>query len=252
MNKYIYIIIFCLFSSFGISQQVSIDVKASAGDIAHNRSLKAEWTLGEIIVESFDYDKIILDQGFHQGYYFILPPDTLIVENLIIHPSDSECFAALSYIEISDLTVEPGGDVTFIAGNSITFSDHVIVKYGGVLHAKISENGEYCENHKGLLNSPDNIEYDSFEQPLTKPLATNNQFIIFPNPTKHYLNIKANNIYHGAPLLLEVYSLTGDKVESMIMTTSSATVDLSALKAGMYIIRIYHDNDIWISKIGKL
>ena len=85
-----------------------------------------------------------------------------------------------------------------------------------------------------------------------EPISSDNQFNIFPNPTKHYLNIKASNIYHGAPLLLEVYSLTGEKVESMIMTASSATVDLSALKAGMYILRIFHDNEIWIRKIGKL
>lgn len=252
MNKYIYIIIFCLLSSFGISQQVSIDVKASAGDIVYNRSLKAEWTLGEIIVESFAYDEIMLDQGFHQGEYYILPPDNLILENLAINSNDIDCFAALSSIEVSNLTVEPDGDVTFIAGKNIVFQELSIINLGGVLHAYISENGEYCENHKGLLNSTDNHEYESFSQPLAKPSDTNDQFNIFPNPTKHYLNIRTNIFNSGSPVLIEVYSLTGEKVVSMIMTASSATVDLSALKAGMYIVRIYHDNNIWIRKIGKL
>lgn len=232
-----------------ISQSIFLQTIATGGS-HNNTDLQMSWTVGESIVESFKNNELILDQGFHQGYY--LPPENLIVDSLTINQGDSECFAALSYIGVSNLEVKDGGAVTFIAGNRITFSDPVIVNYGGVLHAKISENGEYCEHYRGLLNSTDNVEYDSFVQPFTEPTDTNDQFNIFPNPTKHYLNIKASNIYHGAPLLLEVYSLTGEKVESMIMTASSSTVDLSALKAGMYILRIYHDNDIWIRKIGKL
>ncbi len=252
MNKYIYIVIFCLLSSFGISQQVSIEIKASAGDVSNNESFKAEWTIGEIIVESFAQDELVLNQGFHQGYYLITPPDNLLIDNISVHSGDTNCFAALFSIEVNGFVAETGAVVTFVAGNNIVFSSSVIINSGGVLHAYISENGEYCENYKGLLNSTDDFEYDSFVKHYKEPISSDNQFNIFPNPTKHYLNIKASNIYHGAPLLLEVYSLTGEKVESMIMTASSATVDLSALKAGMYILRIYHDNEIWIRKIGKL
>lgn len=55
------------------SQTISPSVVASSGGHAQGEGLTISWTLGEMVIETFQHDNsgIILTQGFHQTYIMI-------------------------------------------------------------------------------------------------------------------------------------------------------------------------------------
>ncbi|MFM1876289.1 MAG: hypothetical protein RL266_2026 [Bacteroidota bacterium] len=51
---------------FGIAQSISPEVIASAGEHFDNGTVQLSWTLGEVMVDTYDNGTNILTQGFHQ------------------------------------------------------------------------------------------------------------------------------------------------------------------------------------------
>ncbi len=51
---------------FGISQSIEPQVIASAGEHFSNGSVQLSWTLGEVMIDTYDNGNNILTQGFHQ------------------------------------------------------------------------------------------------------------------------------------------------------------------------------------------
>jgi len=51
---------------FGTAQSISPEVIASAGEHFENGSAQLSWTLGEVMIDTYDDGTNILTQGFHQ------------------------------------------------------------------------------------------------------------------------------------------------------------------------------------------
>lgn len=51
---------------FGMAQSISPEVVASAGDHFDNGTTQLSWTLGEVVIDTYDNGTNILTQGFHQ------------------------------------------------------------------------------------------------------------------------------------------------------------------------------------------
>ena len=72
-----------------------------------------------------------------------------------------------------------------------------------------------------------------------------NQLQIFPNPTKDEIFIKSN-----LPIeKVEIYSLTG--VLMLSETNFTEKISVSALPQGVYLLKIYTDKGLAVSKVVK-
>lgn len=72
-----------------------------------------------------------------------------------------------------------------------------------------------------------------------------NDIIAYPNPVKAFVNFKTTHTI----IKIEVYDMAGRKLSSN--SVSDNKTDLSDLKSGNYIVRIYTDKEIMSSKIVK-
>jgi hypothetical protein len=72
-----------------------------------------------------------------------------------------------------------------------------------------------------------------------------NDIIAYPNPVKEFLNFKTqHNI-----LKIEIYDIVGRKLSSNSVADNK--IDLSDLKAGNYILKIYTEKETMNTKIVK-
>jgi hypothetical protein len=76
--KFLTIISLSLFPFLGMAQSITPEVIASAGEHYDNGTVQLSWTLGEVMVDTYDNGTNILTQGFHQTELTV----TSIEENL--------------------------------------------------------------------------------------------------------------------------------------------------------------------------
>lgn len=69
----------------------------------------------------------------------------------------------------------------------------------------------------------------------------NNQLKLYPNPVSEVLSIKTKNI---KAIRYEVYTITGDKIKQATICNNYTNIDLKSLPAGLYILRVYSQNNI--------
>jgi len=64
--KFLTIISLSLLPFLGMAQSISPEVIASAGEHYDNGTVQLSWTLGEVMIDTYDNGTNILTQGFHQ------------------------------------------------------------------------------------------------------------------------------------------------------------------------------------------
>ncbi|HLN74734.1 MAG TPA: sugar-binding protein [Prolixibacteraceae bacterium] len=86
---------------------------------------------------------------------------------------------------------------------------------------------------------------------ITREMETTNQLVkVFPNPVQNRIKIerKDNDL---KVLTVEVRSLTGALVKSILLKENEGTIDIDDLKAGMYLMSIISDKQIQSERIVK-
>tara|TARA_R100000935_G_scaffold8302_7_gene17417 strand:- start:49616 stop:50314 length:699 start_codon:yes stop_codon:yes gene_type:complete len=81
---------------------------------------------------------------------------------------------------------------------------------------------------------------------LSIPEFKDNQFEIFPNPANNILFVKSKT---NTLQKFELFTITGQKVDLHI--TSTEFIDISAVKSGIYLLKIHTDDGIFFQKILK-
>jgi hypothetical protein len=76
--KFLTIISLSLLPFAGLAQSITPEVIASAGEHYDNGTVQLSWTLGEVMIDTYDNGTNILTQGFHQTQLTV----TSIEENL--------------------------------------------------------------------------------------------------------------------------------------------------------------------------
>lgn len=76
-----------------------------------------------------------------------------------------------------------------------------------------------------------------------------NNFAIYPNPAQNVLNIQAENATEISEV--RMYSLLGQEVQRAALTGRNAQVDVSTLRAGMYVVEIDSELGTKVSKFIK-
>ncbi len=173
--------------------------------------------------------------------------DSLIINNGIVGDGDQVCYQANETIEVSDLTVESGGNILLFAGENILLKTGTRVLSGGYFYAAISQERSLCNK-----NQSDVFMADQNNDEIIETTYSSNLYRVYPNPTSGKIIIELNNNIYRSVIHAEVYSLYGERILSKEFINSSAfNIDLSAQPSGIFLLRIYYEGKYWMEKIIK-
>ncbi|MBL4710659.1 MAG: T9SS type A sorting domain-containing protein, partial [Flavobacteriales bacterium] len=152
-----------------------------------------------------------------------------------------------SKTDIGDYIIQDDGDITAYAQESVELYPGFDAQYGSDFHAYIDEDS-FCESSSRIKESNSNTSLEeTMEKEVLEPLNLGNNLSIYPNPTDGELVIMTSFIQHG---FLEVLDMQGKMVYSQrVSEEEKVLLDLSAFRKGVYLVRIYNDNQ---EKKGKV
>ncbi|HDR68520.1 MAG TPA: T9SS type A sorting domain-containing protein [Bacteroidaceae bacterium] len=263
-------ILFCL-SLLPVSviypQNIERDLISSAGLHSVGTSFRIEWTIGEIITESFISESYMLTQGFHQDLFPVWQiPDTLKINDLIFSEPTDTCFSAKKTILVAGngtfFIVENGASANLVAGNNIVFMQGTLVQHGGSLLAYITTDSTYCSKPQALVavNSPqhDADVYLSDAKHLDELLMvpTNMGIMkcrVYPNPTTGVFRLEFPETSNEQKMVTEIISPFGERLlQTECFAGSTYHFDISGMPSGIYFLRAFTENQSMVIKIIKM
>ena len=148
----------------------------------------------------------------------------------------AQCFNAAQSITVagngSTFTLEPGSDVTLIAGQQIRLLPGVHAQPGSHLTARISTDGNYCPASISPAPSPAADTLRSIAKTNT------NEVSVYPNPTTGVFTVDPGREDTETTTEVDIYSITGRNiVHTSITPGTPLTFSLSNQPAGVYLVR---------------
>jgi hypothetical protein len=159
------------------------------------------------------------------------------VQNVLIGNGHDTCFNATQTIVVAgdgtQFSVEQGGLVTMIAGQSILFLPTTTVDSGAYLHGYITETGEYC----GWL-APAMVTVTGMEKSPDGRINSGG-FSVYPNPTTGAITLELTGEVGDSPIRINVMTVTGQTVFSTDRTGGRFhSFSLDRVPAGIYIFHV--------------
>ncbi len=110
----------------------------------------------------------------------------------------------------------------------------------GYIHSGGEHNGDYY-----IKNQADTNEISVDDNYMDKPAVIS----LYPNPANEYINLGATNMRYAA-----IYSIAGQLVKEQIIDgPADNTIDISALKPGVYVVRTRdNENNSYVGKFMKI
>ena len=183
-----------------------------------------------------------------------LVPTNNTIQNLTVATAHDTCFSAIQVLTVAgsgtNVTVENGGSVTFVAGQQISFLPGTTVISGGYLHGYITTNGQYCTQ----LPNPVVMAKSTEEETTSTPEMTSSQSIrAYPNPTTGIFTVEVRGDNNAVMTKVEIYTISGMKVQTVnIDHERKHEFNLSGLNTGIYFIHVFTNERSEILKIVKL
>jgi hypothetical protein len=249
-------------------QHIDLKLINAAGVTDFNADLlNIQWSIGEIITETFAGGSYMLTQGFHQGLF---PsgqvPDTLILGDLILSEPTDTCFSAKKTILVAGndtfFMVENGASAILVAGNNIVFMQGTLVQHGGNMLAYITTDSTYCSKPQALVavNSPepDAAVYLSDTNNLDELLMvpTNMgimKYRVYPNPTTGVFRLEFSETSNEQKIVTEIISPFGERLlQTESFAGSAFRFDISGRPSGIYLLRAFTENQSLVIKIIKM
>jgi hypothetical protein len=202
------------------------------------------WNFIHLWAEDAAYSK-------NDGYPFFGFPSEYSSPNLVIEDGNAGCFDSEDKVILAGggthFLLESGASLDLAAVNSIIFKDGFRAQAGSYGHFFIDPSGDFC-NPPSLLS----IEEESFIEPLAD-VIDNPSINVYPNPTSGSFTLDLIGFNKEAPAItVEVLGNLGERVELIeINGISSLQIDLNDRPAGIYFVRILHDNEITLKKVVK-
>ena len=103
-----------------------------------------------------------------------------------------------------------------------------------------------AQNNNAMRLSPERAEYEFYIYDPNASVAEEElvSYQVYPNPSKNIIHITSPSVTQMTCVL---YSLSGQRILEKDASTNSISIDISELKAGMYILKINNQ----ITKIVK-
>jgi len=168
----------------------------------------------------------------------------VVLNNITIPPAHEECLAAQSITTAGSGTtflIQGGGDVTLIASQFIHLLPGTTVLENGLLHAFITTQCIPCSSLKTPMSDTTLlIATQTFDHETT--LGIQPAIMVYPNPTAGIFTIELNGVSKKSKILVEIYSLQGDKILNKDLTGEIKHIfSLSERPVGIYFVRIVTD-----------
>jgi len=181
------------------------------------------------------------------------PPENIDIQNITIGNGETECYDATDIITVAGsgttVTINPGGEATFIAGEKIYFKPGFQAYNGSAAYAYITLSGDYCSNQQSMLANTDTLGIG--EITVVELFDKYNNIKIYPNPTTGNFTIDFKGKETTADIT--VLNFQGNKIRSLKCNNQvQAEVDISYLPAGMYILIIKTGSGIIKKKVTML
>lgn len=160
-------------------------------------------------------------------------PDNLILNPLTVNNGETKLYDVVNKLEAYNLTVNPGATLTLRAGKEIIIGPNTHIKSGSSFRAYIDT----------VCSTVDTYNSAIVEQVKTKQKETESQreILVYPNPTSCLLYIET-----PYELTYEIYNVLGNKIKEGIATAGKNKINVSALSAGVYVIKLGN------GKLGKV
>lgn len=224
-------------------------VVSTGGTTMQNSNGMISFTIGEVYIGNVQNNNGSASQGFQQPWdnlYGI--QGSLDLENLNVATEDILCYNALNTITVNGLTVNDGGSLTLIAGESVLIFPEAKVFSGGNMHAYISN--VFCSYTKPLMVSED-YAVEELPAPL-QTSAVKEFFRVFPNPFKETFTLIFEANLGQSPVTAEIYGVFGEKLQQYELQSSNQHVfNLSDNPKGIYLLRVYNGLESGTLKVIK-
>jgi len=199
-----------------------------------------------------DYDGILFIPEYNNGSVTGIQPVPVDLElnNIIIEDGQTACYNATQTINVAGngtfFTVDPGGAVTLIAGQTVRFLSGTSVISGAYLNGHITETGNYCDTKEpALVGKP----LDALEKLTDIPLSEK-LFHLYPNPTTGRFNLELFSRHDFEPVLIRVYGPLGEPLETKEMISGiTKELSLEGRPRGMYFVSIMQNDLLETAKI---
>lgn len=183
-----------------------------------------------------------------------LPPPFDSLKNITIHDNEISCTGAVQEITVggngTTFIVESGGQVTLVAGQTISMKSGAKVNTGGYLHAHINPNCPSCQYapNKSVVvfdNEITKIEVPRVHDP-------NILFYIYPNPTPGTFKLELTNDPSGISVSMELFNMLGTLIKrQMFYSGKIHECSLENEISGIYLIRVIQNGQVGIKKVIK-
>ncbi|MFZ4523717.1 MAG: PKD domain-containing protein [Bacteroidales bacterium] len=165
----------------------------------------------------------------------INPPATQTITDIVVSSGQSRCYNATQSITVAGngtiFNDQPGGEVTFIAGQQISFLPGTTVQSGGLMRGIIAPSGPYCQNPSmpSVVATGEEI-----------PMVINQTFLkIYPNPATDKFTLELNEGTTTGKTTVDVYGIPGVKLMTTILNEERKhEFPVAGMPAGIYFIRV--------------
>jgi hypothetical protein len=208
------------------------------------------WWLHSLPPGTYYWSVQAIDNSFAGGPFapeqsFTIAPPVPVntsVSGDTINDGEILCFDATNTITVggydSTFRVNPGAQVTLIAGQKIRLLSGTSVDEYGYLHGYIAGDNQYCfaatqpivaSKESAITNEPGGLPDNDSGRWSVK---------VFPNPVSEVLNIRIETDQPGEPVSLTICDLLGKKVMERTMPFSPRMqLPVASLKPGVYLFR---------------
>lgn len=198
---------------------------------------------------------IFAELGINPYYlYDNLLPLNLPVQDTTIHSGESLCYNAYDSVSVAgnstEVVLESGSEVTYIAGRSIRFLPGFRAQPGCIMNAHITTDSTFCDQNSASVMEQTSEE-DLSEKLLTQKnenIQVEKSFKIYPVPNYGQFTIELTNIETGATL--SIYNIFGEEIfQSKVKNQTKEIICLPGLCNGIYFVRINDRNEQCVRKM---
>ena len=170
--------------------------------------------------------------------------------------SGDTCINATQVITVggtpNTFVVTPTANVTMIAGQKIGFLPGSTVQAGAYLHGYITTNGQYCTTQTRPMVVAGEQEITEKEPTQAGAFGKKMQIRVFPNPVSTSFKLTVAGMEDNSSAKMELYNMNGLKILSEELTGKSGRIfDISALPAGLYLVKVICGENVEMVKVVK-
>ncbi len=233
---------------------------AEPGNVYQNTS----WWLHSLPPGTYYWSVQAIDNSYAGGpfapeqTFTIAPP--VPVNNAVggdtINDGEILCFDATNTITVGGdegaFRVNPGANVTLVAGQKIRLLPETSVSENGYLHGYITGNNEYCFTINQPIVASKKANAAAESPGLQGKDVGKWSVAVYPNPVSEVLNVRIDSDLPDEPVKLVMYNLLGTSVQKKTTSfTSEIQLPVSSLPAGIYLLSVVQGNHREIVKVLK-